>query len=52
MRNDVIKGFYGDKRTGYRGITGKACVKFITKFENLMLKWLLKHGNFNGTSLK
>ena len=40
MKDDLVKGFYGDEKTGYRGITKKAVTGIIKTCEKNMLKWI------------
>ena len=39
---DLIKGFYVDKKTGYRGVTQNAVQKIINDCENNMVNWANK----------
>ncbi len=52
MRNDLLDGFYGEKGTGYQGVTPKACKRFAKHCEKSMLNWLNDTTKSNFKDLK
>ena len=52
MRKDLVVGFNGDKKTGYKGVTPKRVLELTKSCEKDMLQWLNKNQNLNLTDLK
>ena len=44
MREDLIVGFYGDKKKiGYKGVIPKRVLKLTKSYEKDILEWINKH---------
>ena len=52
MRSFLIKGFYGDKDTGYRGVTPRRVRELTEICEQRMLKWLQEFVDKNISNLE
>ena len=52
MRKDLIIGFYGDKKSGYKGVTPSRVKALTESCEKDMLEWLNKYNKSNYTDLK
>ena len=40
MRQDLVKGFYGDKKNSYPGVTKKAVKRIVNNCEKKMVDWI------------
>ena len=52
MKKDLVHGFYGDKSTGYKGVTPSRVKQLIKSCENSMLDWINKNTKANITDFK